>query len=124
MTFIRQFHKKNWGFIVLLLIFALIIKDFVEKNDKNFSKYLITSSLIFGLTTFMQPRLIISGLIINLLWLLVRKGVKTGSLLLIISLAVTLFFPATLIYRNHKANGFNAISTNLGATMNIGAGDR
>jgi hypothetical protein len=67
-----------------LLIFALIIKDFVEKNDKNFSKYLITSSLIFGLTTFMQPRLIISGLIINLLWLLVRKGVKTGSLLLII----------------------------------------
>jgi hypothetical protein len=54
----------------------------------------------------------------------VRKGVKTGSLLLIISLAVTLFFPATLIYRNHKANGFNAISTNLGATMNIGAGDK
>ena len=107
-----------------LLVFALIIKDFVEKNDKNFSKYLITSSLIFGLMTFMQPRLIISGLIINLLWLLVRKGIKTGSLLLIISLAVTLFFPATLIYRNNKANGFNVISTNLGVTMNIGAGDK
>jgi len=107
-----------------LLVFALIIKDFVEKNDKNFSKYLITSSLIFGLMTFMQPRLIVSGLIINLLWLLVRKGIKTGSLLLIISLGVTLFFPATLIYRNHKSNGFNAISTNLGKTMNIGAGDK
>jgi hypothetical protein len=107
-----------------LIVFALITKDFVEKNDKKFSKYLITSSLIFGLMTFMQPRLIISGLVINLLWLIVRKGVKIGSLLLIISLAVTLFFPATLIYRNHKANGFNAISTNLGVTMNIGAGDK
>ena len=106
-----------------LIVFALIMKDFVEKNDKNFNKLLIISSLIFGLMTFMQPRLIISGLIINLLWLVIRKGVKAGSLMLIISLAVTLFFPATLIYRNHKSNGFNVISTNLGATMNIGAGD-
>ena len=77
-----------------LIVFSLIIKDFVEKNDKKFWKYLITSSLIFGLMTFMQPRLIISGFIINFLWLLLRKGVKTGSLLLIISLSVTLFFPA------------------------------
>jgi len=107
-----------------LIVFALIIKDFVEKNNKKFNFYLLISSFVFGLMIFMQPRLIISGLIINLLWLLLRKGVKTGSLLLIISLAVTLFFPATLIYRNHKANGFNAISTNLGATMNIGAGDK
>ena len=106
-----------------LIVSALIIKDFVEKNDKNFNKLLIISSLIFGLMTFMQPRLIISGLLINLLWLFIRKGVKAGSLMLIISLAVTLFFPATLIYRNHKSNGFNVISTNLGATMNIGAGD-
>ena len=107
-----------------LLVFALIIKDFVEKNDKRFNHYLLISSFVFGVMTFMQPRLIISGLVINLLWLLVRKGVKTGSLLLAISLATTLFFPATLVYRNHKANGFNAISTNLGATMNIGAGDK
>jgi len=107
-----------------LIVFALIIKDFVEKNDKKFSKYLITSSIIFGLMTFMQPRLIVSGLMMNLLWLVIRKGVKAGSLMLIILLAVTLFFPATLIYRNHKANSFNAISTNLGATMNIGAGEK
>ena len=107
-----------------LIVLSLIIKDFIEKNDKNFTKYLIISSLTFGLMTFMQPRLIISGLMTNLLWLVIRKGFKAGSIMLIISLAVTLFFPATLIYRNHKANGFNAISTNLGTTMNIGAGDK
>ena len=107
-----------------LVVLGLIIKDFVEKNDKRLIHYLIISSFIFGLMTFMQPRLIISGLVINLLWLLTRKEAKAGSLILIISLAVTLFFPATLIYRNHKANGFNSISTNLGATMNIGAGDK
>jgi hypothetical protein len=62
--------------------------------------------------------------LIVLLWILVRKPWKSASLLIATSLAITLFFPATLIYRNHKAIGLNTISTNLGGTMNIGAGDK
>jgi len=104
-----------------LIAAGLIIKDFIEKDNKKFIKYLVINSVIFGLLTFMQPRLILSGILINLFWVLIRKGVKTGSLLLIAALAITLFFPASLIYRNHKATGVNAISTNLGVTMNIGA---
>lgn len=107
-----------------LITAGLIIKDLIEKNDKKFIKYLIINSMVFGLLTFMQPRLIVSGILTNLLWILMRKSVKAGSLLVIISLAVTLFFPATLIYRNHKAIGLSSISTNLGVTMNIGAGDK
>jgi len=103
---------------------GLIIKDSIEKDNKKFIKYLLINSIIFGLLTFMQPRLIISGILINLFWILMRKGVKAGSLVVIVSLAVTLFFPAALIYRNHKAIGVNSISTNLGVTMNIGAGDK
>jgi hypothetical protein len=106
-----------------LIAAGLIIKDFIEKDNKKFIKYLVINSVIFGLLTFMQPRLILSGILINLLWVIIRKGVKAGSLLVITTLAITLFFPATLIYRNHKANNVNAISTNLGVTMNIGAGD-
>ena len=137
---------KNYSFLVLLLILlnptlslsslaigyesftasgflfaiSLIIKDLVEKNDKTFVKYLVINSLIFGLLTFMQPRLIVSGLLINLLWIFVRKGRRSGSFILIASLVVTLLLPATLIY---QAVGLNSISTNLGVTMNIGAGD-
>ena len=107
-----------------LIAAGLIMKDFIEKNNKKFIKYLSINSMIFGLLTFMQPRLIVSGILINLFWILTRKGVKAGSLLVIVSLAITLFFPATLIYRNHKAIGVNSISTNLGVTMNIGAGDK
>lgn len=81
------------------------------------------NSTIFGLLIFMQPRLIVSGILINLFWILIRKGVKAGSLVVVVSLAITLFFPATLIYRNHKAVDSNSISTNLGITMSIGAGD-
>jgi hypothetical protein len=107
----------------LLLCVGLVIKSFVEKNNKKFVKYLIISSVIFGLLSFVQPRLLVTGLLINLIWIMVWQGLKAGSLMIALSLAVTLFFPATLIYRNNQAIGINSISTNLGVTMNIGAGD-
>jgi len=106
-----------------LIVAGLIIKDFVQKNDKILLSSLVTSSVIFGFLTFLQPRLIVSGILINLLWILIRKPWKSASWLVALSLAITLFFPATLIFRNDQAVGFKTISTNLGGTMNIGGGD-
>ena len=106
-----------------LLVAGLIIKDFVQKDDKKLISYVAISSAIFGFLTFLQPRLIISGILINLLWILIRKPWKSASLLVALSFAITLFFPATLILRNDQAVGFKTISTNLGGTMNIGGGD-
>ena len=107
----------------LLLAASIIIKDFVEKNDKKLKYYILINSALFGALTFIQPRLIVAGVLINLFWLITRKGIKSGSVLILASLLVTLFFPATLIYRNQQAVGLSSISTNLGITMNIGAGD-
>jgi hypothetical protein len=107
----------------LLLCMGLVIRSFIVKDDKKFLKYLSISSVIFGLLAFVQPRLILTGLVINIIWILVWKGVKGGALLISLTVLITLFFPATLIYRNNQAIGINSISTNLGVTMNIGAGD-
>ena len=107
-----------------LFVAGLIIQDFVKKDDKKLVAYLAISSAIFGFMSFIQPRLIVSGILINLLWILIRKPWKSASLLVVVSLAITLFFPATLIFRNNQAIGLNTISTNLGGTMNIGAGDK
>jgi hypothetical protein len=107
-----------------LIVAGLIIKDFVQKNDKILLPYVAISSAIFGFMSFIQPRLIASGILINLLWIFARKPWKSAAVLIATSLAITLFFPATLIYRNHKAVGLNTISTNLGVTMNIGAGEK
>jgi hypothetical protein len=107
----------------ILIVVGLIIKDFIEKDDKKFLKYLIASSIAVGLLSFMQPRLIVTGILLNVFWIITRKGVKASSLAVVITLVVTLFFPASLIYRNNQAIGINSISTNLGVTMNIGAGD-
>jgi len=107
----------------VLLCVGLVIRSFVEKDNKKFVRYLMLSSAIFGLLSFVQPRLLLTGIVINLLWIFVWKGFKAGALMIAMSLAITLFFPATLIYRNNQAIGINSISTNLGVTMNIGAGD-
>ena len=107
----------------ILIVVGLIIKDFIEKDDKKFLKHLMISSMVVGILSFMQPRLIVTGILLNVFWIITRKGVKAGSLAVVITLVVTLFFPATLIYRNNQAIGINSISTNLGVTMNIGAGD-
>ena len=107
----------------LLICFGLVIKSFITRNNQMFLKYLFISSAIFGALSFIQPRLLLTGLIINLAWIIVWKGFRASVLFIALSLIITLFFPASLMYRNSQAIGFNSISTNLGVTMNIGAGD-
>ena len=107
-----------------LITSGLIIKDLLDKNDKKLIKYLLINSTIFGLMTFMQPRLVVSGILITLVWLILRKRLKVGALFSIVAIFITLLFPATLMFRNNKAVGLTSISTNLGVTMNIGAGDQ
>ena len=107
----------------ILLVVGLIIKDFVEKNNQQFVKYLIISSAVFGFLAFIQPRLIAPGVLINFLWILTRKNIQAGMFLIVMSLVISIFFPASLAYRNFKAVGLPVVSTNLGVTMNIGAGD-
>jgi hypothetical protein len=108
----------------LIILLALIVKSFNEKNEQKFLRYLIINSTISGLLVFLQPRLILSCILITFIWVITWKGLKASAFLMILSLAITLIFPATLIYRNHKSVGLNSISTNLGITMNIGAGDK
>jgi len=106
-----------------LITCAVVIKDIVEKNDHKFIKYLLLNSAILGFLIFLQPRLIISAICINLFWIANRRGLKIIAVpLLIMSLFIMLFFPATLIYRNNKATGIKDVSLNLGITMNIGVG--
>jgi len=107
----------------ILISCALIIKDFIEKDDKKFAQYLVVNSLVLSYLSFVQPRLIISGALTLLLWIYLRKGIKLGIKSLIISFLVLSIFPTSLIIRNYQALGLTSVSTNLGVTMNLGAGD-
>ena len=106
-----------------LLVTGIIIKDLIENQDSRFLVNLVYTSVILGILTFMQPRLIVGSIVVLFIWVFIRKPMKMAALFSITSLLILLFFPATLIYRNQKSTGVATISTNLGLTMNIGAGD-
>ena len=106
-----------------LIITGIIVKDLSQKAENKFLKYLILVALISGILAFIQPRLIVAGMLTLIVWIFARKPKKIAPYFLIISIAILCMFPSSLILRNEKASGVRAISTNLGVTMNIGAGD-
>jgi hypothetical protein len=71
----------------------------------------------------MQPRYLLVGLVMLLIWGATFVSRKIGLQLLAVSIAVMLLSPALLIARNVVAIDKASISTNLGVTMAIGAGD-
>jgi hypothetical protein len=107
----------------LLLVLGLLLQDLTSNSSKLFQRNVIASSLVIGFISFFQPRLLLSGLIGITIWVFIRKPIKTAVLVMILSTTVVAISPALLMLRNQNANSFTAISTNLGITMNLGAGD-
>jgi hypothetical protein len=107
----------------LLMVLGLLIQDLTSNLNKVFQRNLFASSVIIGFISFFQPRLLLSGLIGISIWVFIRKPIKTAALAMILSTTIVAISPAFLMFRNQKANSFTAISTNLGVTMNLGAGD-
>jgi hypothetical protein len=106
-----------------LLIIGIITSDLCDKKDSKFAFRLILVSAISGFLGFIQPRLLIAGFFILFIWIIYRKSGKLVPIFLSLSLIILLFFPATLAFRNQEAVGVIAVSTNLGTTMDIGAGN-
>ena len=107
----------------MLLITGLILKLQDKKIDSRFVYLTLSVGILFALATFMQPRWILTTLVIVLFWTLSQKSKKSQALILSLVIGTMSLAPAILIQRNQEAIGKSVISTNLGATMMLGAGD-
>ena len=106
----------------LLVSLGLFIRSLsVSTTGKN-TKYFMISSLVLGYISMLQPRYLSTGLIVPLIWFMYKKKDLVSAGVTVLSLTLMLCFPATLVFRNYHATGQNIISSNLGVTMNIGAG--
>ena len=81
------------------------------------------AAISFSLATFMQPRLGLIALVLFVFWSISKFPIKTAVVSILLSMSIVAIGPAIMMWRNSQAMGFTAISTNLGVTMNIGAGD-
>jgi hypothetical protein len=98
------------------------MRYFRKEKKKVVSMETLIATFSFTLASLMQPRLILMALATLILWSLAKFRVSTSIVFLLSTLAVVAIAPATLALRNFNANGYAAVSTNLGTTMNIGAG--
>ena len=106
----------------MLLIVGLIIKSLQSPNDRRLVIRVLGVGGFSALATFMQPRWILTSIVIAAVWALMTKSRKVQALILVGVIGVMAIAPAILIQRNVASIDKAVISTNLGVTMRLGAG--
>ncbi len=106
----------------MLMVVGLIMKSLQSPHNRGFISRVVAAGFFSALATLMQPRWILTTLVIALIWALVTKGRKAQALILVGVVGIMAIAPAIMIDRNVRSIDKAVISTNLGVTMNIGAG--
>jgi len=108
---------------LLMISMAYLIRDLSAQSDKISIKNIIIIAFSLSVSSFFQPRILLFGVVFIFFWCLKKSGSKARVQLLGLTLVLVMVFPSVLILRNIVANDKATISTNLGVTMRIGAGD-
>ncbi len=106
----------------MLMTVGLIIKFKLSKAGSRDIRLIFGVGFFAALASFMQPRWLLTSLVIAVVWALTSKTRKHQALILTVVVGVMAIAPLTLIQRNAVAFQKNIISSNLGNTMSIGAG--
>ena len=106
----------------MLIIAGLILKSLILEEKSEILPQIIGVGFFSALATFMQPRWILTSAIIAVAWALMQKSKKIQVFILVGVTGLMLIAPAALIQRNIESIGKAVVSTNLGVTMQLGAG--
>ena len=106
----------------MLMVVGLIIKSLQSPNDRRLVIRVLGVGGFSALATFMQPRWLLTSIVIAVVWALMSKSRKVQALILVGVIGVMAIAPAILIQRNVASIDKAVISTNLGVTVKLGAG--
>ena len=107
----------------MLMVTGLIMKSRQSGNNRGLVLRVISAGLFSALASFMQPRWVLTSIVIAIVWALMYKNRKVQALILIGVVGIMAIAPAIMIQRNQHSIHKSVISTNLGVTMKLGAGD-
>ena len=107
----------------MLMVTGLIMKSRQSGNDRGLVLRVISAGLFSALASFMQPRWVLTSIVIAIVWALMYKNRKVQALILIGVVGIMAIAPAIMVQRNQHSIHKSVISTNLGVTMKLGAGD-
>ena len=105
-----------------MMVLGVILASKLNPEKSQF-KYAIFAGVWIALASLMQPRYLLAGTVVIFIWGLTFIPRKSAIKFVALAIAVIALAPALLIARNAVAIDKRSISTNLGVTMAIGAGD-
>ena len=105
-----------------MMVIGVLIASKLKADSLQY-KFAIFAGAWIALASFMQPRYLLAGVVMLLIWGSTFVSRKVGLGLVAVSVVVMFISPTLLIARNAVAINKTSISTNLGVTMSIGAGD-
>ena len=108
---------------LLLLSVSIVMQAHIRRQKDPAWKELVLLCAFLSLSIFMQPRTVIFAIAMILIYILNLRKIKIQVISLIVAISLISTLPSILIFRNSVANDTWAISTNLGTTMMVGAGD-
>lgn len=108
---------------LLMIAITYIIKDLNSPSLSLKWTNILIVNIVLTISVFFQPRIILISIIYLFYWTFQKSGNKLRIQFATISLIILMILPSILIIRNLIANDRATISTNLGVTMRIGAGD-
>jgi hypothetical protein len=109
---------------LLLISIGLMVKSKVSLVTFHSLKYALASVVLLGFASFLQPKFILSGVVLMFLYSLTLVSKKIRLQFIALSVVILMVLPSALILRNIVSNNLYAIATELGGTMRIGAGEK
>ena len=105
-----------------MMVLGVILASKLNPNNSQY-KFALYAGAWIALASLMQPRYLLAGTVVIVIWGLTFIPRKSAIKFIALAVAVMALAPALLIARNVVAIDKRSISTNLGVTMAIGAGD-
>lgn len=107
----------------MLLIVGFIIKSKNIAGEVKIGKYIVGVGVISAFATFVQPRWILTTVIIAIAWALMFKNHKVQAAILVGVIGIMTIAPALIVQRNIQSVDKAVVASILGGNMAVGAGD-
>jgi hypothetical protein len=107
---------------IYVAVVALLLFDLAQENLKKLNWPFLLGSALLGFTAYLQPKFILAGLGVLIIWIIARNPSKATALVIAFSVISFTIPPALLSIRSQVAVGSWIPGSNLGTVAAFGAG--
>ena len=107
----------------MLMTVGIIVRSRQADLNRKFLVYIVSVGALSAFASFIQPRWILTSVVITCVWVLMYRNRKVQFAILAGVIGIMAVAPALIVQRNIQSVDKAVIATILGSNMAVGAGD-